>query len=130
MRHLGIDFGSRKIGLALSDEAGTMGFPYGIVPNDRNLLANLVALIDKERVEAIVMGESLNFSGERNPVMAEAAALAETLKDETGLPLFFEPEILTTQEALRDPEGVRMKGGAVDAQAAALILTGYLSRTK
>lgn len=131
MRHLGIDFGSRKVGLALSDEAGTMGFPYGIVSNDKNLLSTISTLIEKEGVEVIVMGESLNFSGTANPVMEEANRFAENLRQETSLPLFFEPEMLTTQEALRDPEGIRtpLKAGAVDAQAAALILTSYLSRT-
>lgn len=128
MRHLGIDFGTRKVGLALSDEAGTMGFPYGVAANDKHLVASISALIEKEAVEAVVMGESLNFNGEPNPVMEEAARFAESLAAETGLPVMLEPEILTTQEALRDPEGVRMKMGAVDAQAAALILTSYLNR--
>lgn len=131
MRYLGIDFGTKKVGLALSDEAGTMGFPYGVVANDKHLFSTVCALIEKEGVAGVVVGESLNFSGQENPVMADAHRFGEKLVQETGLPLFLEPEILTTQEALRDPEGVRGKGGGgmIDAQAAALILTSYLSRT-
>jgi len=130
MRYLGIDYGTKKIGLAFSDEAGSMGFPHSIMPNDGRTLDELVALIRKEEVGAMVMGESLSFSGEENPVAAEAKAFGRILVERTGLPLYFEPEMLTTQEAKRDFEGVHVaKSGNVDASAAAIILTSYLSRT-
>ena len=129
MRHLGIDYGTRKIGLALSDDAGTMGFPRTIVPNDGRTLDVLIALIRTERVERIVMGESRSFSGEENPVAAEARSFAQALTAATGIEVVFEPETLTTQEAKRDFEGVHVsRSGNVDASAAALILTSYLSR--
>lgn len=130
MRYLGIDYGTKKIGLALSDEAGTMGFPHSIVGNDSRTLDEVVTLIAKERVEAVVMGESMGLSGVENPVAKEAKHFATQLIEETGVPVYFEPEMFTTQEARRDFEGVHShKGGNVDASAAALILTGYLSRT-
>lgn len=130
MRYLGIDYGTKKIGLALSDEAGTMGFPHSILGNDSRTLDEVVALIAKERVEAIVMGESMGLSGEENPVAKEAKRFAVQLIEETGVPVYFEPEMYTTQEARRDFEGVHVaKSGNVDASAAALILTSYLSRT-
>lgn len=130
MRYLGIDYGTKKIGLALSDEAGTMGFPHGILPNDSVALDALVELIREQHVEAIVMGESLNFSGAENPVAKEARAFAERLTEATGIRVALEPEILTTQEARRDYEGVHQaRSGNVDDSAAALILTSYLSRT-
>lgn len=130
MRYLGIDYGTKKIGLALSDDAGTMGFPHSIIGNDGRTLDEVVALITKERVEAIVMGESKDFSGADNPVAQEAKRFAAQLIEETGTPVYFEPEMLTTQEARRDFEGVHVaRSGNVDASAAALILTSYLSRT-
>lgn len=130
MRYLGIDYGTKKLGLALSDEAGTMGFPHGIVGNDGRTLDEVAALIKKEQVEAIVMGESRDFSGTENPVAKEAKQFAAQLIEETGVPVYFEPEMFTTQEAKRDFEGVHVaKSGNVDASAAALILTSYLSRT-
>lgn len=128
MRYLGIDFGTKRIGLAISDEAGVMGFPYGIIPNDSRLLEDLQRLIEKEKVQAIVMGESKNSSGEDNPVMRVARAFATALEEKTGLPIFFEFEAFTTQEASRGFEGERLTGKfLVDASAAALILTSYLS---
>ena len=58
MRYLGVDYGSKKIGLALSDESGTMGFPHSIVPNTPRLVEELCALIAKENIGAVVIGES------------------------------------------------------------------------
>jgi putative Holliday junction resolvase len=129
MRYLGIDFGTKKVGLALSDEAGTMGFPHSLLPNDGRLLDAVAALAANESVGAVVMGESRAYGGNENPVAKEARAFGEALAARTGLPLAYEPEMLTTQEARRMPDGSRMKGEpAVDASAAALILTSYLTR--
>ena len=126
MRYLGIDFGSRQIGLALSDEAGTMGFPHSTLPNDAELLPALRALIEKEGIGAIVIGESQDLAGGLNPVAADAARLGDALAA-LGLPVSYEAEFFTTQEARRLPDGTRT-AGRVDASAAALILTSYLSR--
>ena len=141
MRHLGIDYGTKKVGLALSDEAGTMGFPHSILKNDDMLADAVRALIEKEQVGAIVMGDSLNFNGEQNPVAEAARAFGKSLGDTTGLPVFFEQELFTTQEARRGFDGLHPQHvsdsarktaqkdtEAVDASAAALILTSYLSR--
>lgn len=127
MRHLGIDFGTKKVGLALSDQGGNMGFPHSIVPNDPHLLPAICDLIQKEEVGVVVMGESLNFQGKENPVALEARKFAEALQAATGITPVYEPEMLTTQEARRDFEGIRTHGD-VDSSAAALILTSYLSR--
>ena len=130
MRYLGIDFGTKKVGLALSDESGAMGFPHGIVPNDGRLIDEVLALIERKDVGAVVIGESRDFSGAENPVAKDAKAFGLLIERRAGIPVHFEPETLTTQEARRDPEGIRMPGRApVDASAAALILTSYLSRT-
>jgi putative holliday junction resolvase len=126
MRYLGIDYGTRKVGLALSDEAGVMGFPHGVVPNDGKLLALMRALVAKENVGAIVIGESRTLGGGLNPLAAKARAFAEELGKQSGVPVHFQSEIFTTQEARRDPEGVWQGSGTVDASAAALILTSYL----
>lgn len=142
MRHIGIDFGTSKVGVALSDEAGTMGFPHGVLPNDEKLMDALAALIKEKGVGAAVFGESLDFTGSGNPVLAKAHAFANALTAKAGIPAYFEPEMLTTQEAKRGFDGLhpqhasdasRTRGapgnaGAIDASAAALILTSYLSR--
>lgn len=129
MRYLGIDYGTKKVGLAFSDEEGTMGFPFDIVPNDARLSDALSLLIETEHIGGIVIGDSIDFSGNPNPIADPARALGEELTERTGVPVYYEPEMLTTQEARRDFEGLHShKRGDVDSSAAALILTSYLGR--
>jgi putative Holliday junction resolvase len=129
MRYMGIDYGTRKVGIALSDEAGMMGFPHAALVNTADLVHELAKLIREKRVDAIVIGESRDFAGGENPVMEKARAFAERLTETTGIAVHFHPETYTTQEARRYPDGTRMPGSPdVDAAAAAIILTSYLER--
>ncbi|PIU82036.1 Holliday junction resolvase RuvX [Candidatus Kaiserbacteria bacterium CG_4_8_14_3_um_filter_50_23] len=125
MRYLGVDYGSKRIGLALSDEAGTMGFPHSIIPNTPRLIDELCALIAKENVNAVVIGESRTLAGGENPIARDARAQGELLALRAGVPVFFESEVFTSAEARRVPQ---LRDARVDASAAALILTSYLSR--
>jgi putative holliday junction resolvase len=132
MRYLGVDYGTKKVGLALSDEAGSMGFPHTIVAT-QELQSYLFELIKKEKIEAVVVGESRDFDGKDNPIMGEVRAFAVWVEHELKLPLFFEPETLTSAEARRQYEReaksrAPMGRAIVDASAAALILTNYLSK--
>lgn len=130
MRYMGIDFGTKKVGIAFSDEAGQMGFPFGIMPNDGRLIDEVLGLIERKEVGAVVMGESRDYAGNENKVAKAAREFAQLIERRGGPTVFFEPEMLTTQEARRDFEGVRVPGSPdVDASAAAIILTSYLSRT-
>lgn len=134
MRYLGVDYGTKKVGLALSDEGGTMGFPHTIVSNTPRLVDELCTLIAKENIGAVVVGESRNLSGGDNPVAKAAHAVGNEITARAGVPVFYESEVFTTAEARRAPskEGktrAPQKRADVDASAAALILTSYLSRT-
>jgi putative transcription antitermination factor YqgF len=129
MRYMGIDYGHKKTGIALSDEAGAMGFPHATRPTDPRLLDDIALLIQEKGVGAVVIGESKDFSGGDNAIAADARAFAQDLKTRTGIEVFFEPEMFTTQAARRMPDGTRMDGSPdVDASAAALILTSFLER--
>ncbi len=129
MKYIGIDYGTKKTGIAFSDDAGQMGFPHGTLVTTPRLPEELAALIKEKGVGAIVVGESRNFSGNDNPVAHDARKLGEDLAKLAGIPVHFEPETYTTQEARRYPDGSRMEGSPdVDASAAALILTGFFER--
>lgn len=135
MRYLGIDYGSHKVGLALSDEAGTMGFPHSITPNTPRLAHELRELIARERVGAVVIGESRTLAGGANAVAEAAHALGDELAATAGVPVSYESEVYTSAEARRLPEKQEKSRkpasrAAVDASAAALILTSYLSHTQ
>jgi putative holliday junction resolvase len=134
MRYLGIDYGSKKIGLAFSDEAGMMGFPHDIVSNTPKLIEDLCALIAKENIGAVVIGESRTLMGGENPIAKDAHALGTLLTEQTGLPVFYESEVFTSTEARRAPakemkSRAKVRRSNVDASAAALILTSFLSHT-
>ena len=96
MRYLGIDYGSSKIGLALSDEAGTMGFPHAVVTNTPRLVEELCALIAAENVGALVIGESRDLTGAENPIAKGARTLGGQLAERAGVPVFYESEVFTS----------------------------------
>lgn len=121
--------GTRRVGLALSDESGAMAFPHGVVPADGSLEDALAALITEKGVGAVVIGESRDLSGSENPIAARARELGDALTARTNTPVHYEPELYTTQEAMRMPDGsMGEKTGETDASAAALILARFLEK--
>ena len=126
MRHLGIDFGTKKIGIALSDESGTMAFPREVVPNDSNLLSYIEKLVEAERVKEIVIGHSIDKAGNENPVHKEVKEFITNLTLAVGIPIHLEPEQYTSAAAAR----VTGKNDQTDAAAAALILESYLRKQR
>ena len=134
MRYLGVDYGSKRVGLAISDEDGTMGFPHAILPNTIKLVDDVCALIAKEKIGAVVIGESRNLAGGDNPIAEEAHLFGKHLMNKTGTQVFFESEVFTSAEARRMPtkeiktRAPLKRNVRVDSSAAALILTSFLSR--
>lgn len=124
MRYLGIDYGSKKVGLALSDESGQMAFPHSVLINNGELVENLVSLIAEKKVEEIVIGHSLNREGSENVIHGAVKELMGDLTLRTGLPIHLEPEQYSTQEAKQ----IQGKNDLTDASAAAIILNSYLVR--
>jgi|SRR3990167_9336723 len=138
-RFLGIDYGSKRVGLALSDESKTLAFPKTILPNDPNLFSAIKKICAEENIEAAVVGESLDKGGKPNPIMKEINKFREKFSKEINLPIYSEPEIWTSAEARRisvkarpSPKGIRpsLDRRPVDASAAALILQRFLEKKK
>ncbi len=124
-RFLGIDYGTKRVGLALSDEEGLIAFPYAVIPNE-GLFENIKNICSKENIGAIIIGESRNFDGAPNPVMKKILPFKKKLEENLGLPVFLEPEFLTSKQARNIQEGSAM----TDASAAAIILQSYLDKKK
>lgn len=123
MRLLGIDYGARRVGLALSDPTGIIAVPHSVFDNDRHLLTKVLKLCEAEGVEQVVLGESLTFAGRPNPIMAKIAKFKQALESR-GLTVTLEPEYLTTSEANRETG----EDDFSDARSAALILRSYLEK--
>ena len=135
MKHLGIDYGTKRIGLATSDGGGSVAFVHSTIPARPHALAAIHQLIQKEGVERVVLGESRNFKGEANAVMEDIAAFKKELEEVTGLPVEYEAEFLSSAAAARQYEGDFGRGERpsqqkLDASAAAVILQSYLDRSK
>lgn len=124
MKKIGIDFGEKRVGIAVSNENGKMAFPHSVIPNNKKLLEKIISMILKEEISEIVIGESTNFSGKPNKIMKEVEKFAKALATETKLPIFFEPEFLTSAQA----ERIQGKNKKIDASAAAIILQSYLDK--
>ena len=126
MKLLGIDYGSKKIGIALSDEGGTFAFPHSTVQNDERALDKIVQIIRGSGVAEVVMGESLDYVGKANPVLDDAHNFADMLEKQTGIEVHFEPEFLTTTQAGK----MQGRRDNLDASAAAIILQSFLDHRR
>ena len=124
MRYLGIDYGTKKIGVTISDEEGSFAFPHGVIPSDTAALDAIAKICSEKGVGAVVLGRSRNYAGQENPVMANVKNFEKALRERTSLPIEYEDEVLTTAQAARDVG----KNENTDAAAAALILGNFLSR--
>lgn len=124
MKLLGIDYGTKRIGVAISDENATLAFPKMIILNDINALKHLGEILEKENISEIVVGESEDFSGKLNPISEKIEIFISELKDKFKLPIHKQKEFWTSVEARR----FQGSGKAVDASAAALILQRYLDK--
>ncbi|MCA9354367.1 MAG: Holliday junction resolvase RuvX [Candidatus Kaiserbacteria bacterium] len=124
MKRMGIDFGSKKIGIALTDDGGTMAFPHEVVPNDANFLKYVEALVAERGVGEIVIGHSLNNDGEPNAIHEAVETFITDVTLHIGIPVHLEPEQYSSQAAAR----VQGKNAMVDASAAALILDSFITK--
>ncbi len=127
-RILGVDYGTKRIGLAISDENKVLAFPKDVIPNDAETLGKIAQVIKEENITEVVVGESRDYKGEPNVVEKDAEVFARKLVEDFGLPIHRIQEFLTSVEARRQSEGNKSFAGRADASAAALILQRYLDR--
>jgi len=139
MRVLGIDYGRRRLGLALSDEDGVLASPLPALHRDRSGsldrdIARLKRLIEEHNAAESVVGHPLNMDGSRGEMAREAEAFAEALRSATNRSVHLFDERLTSAEAERAMlEGNlsrRRRKELRDSLAATLILQGYLDRSR
>ncbi|MEK7612634.1 MAG: Holliday junction resolvase RuvX [Patescibacteria group bacterium] len=135
MKYLGIDYGTKRIGVAVSDDEGRVAFPLMVMESGAQALSAVAALAQKNNVQKIVIGESRNLHNEPNPVMEDIEQFKKDLEELTKLPVAYQQEFFTSTEAARQfaPQDSRKANPvheALDASAAALILQSYLDSKK
>lgn len=122
MKYLGIDYGLKRVGLAVSDEVHGFAFPLAVLDNTETLIVDLNKICQENNISEIVVGESKNFNQEANEIMKQINPFVESLKSSTGLPVHLHPEFLSSMEA----ERLQGNNAMHDASAAAIILKSYL----
>lgn len=146
MRLIGIDYGKKRIGAALSDENIKMAFPHSTIFNKgyEKSAKEIKKICEDNNVKKIILGKSVDYKGKPNFIMKEIEKFKIVLEKETGLEIAYQDEILTTQEAMRIPQerGARppfaekrkavfwraAKTEKTDASAAAIILQSFLDQ--
>lgn len=128
MRYLGIDYGSKRIGIAVSDEEGRIAFPHSVIDggDQREAIKKIKNIAQDRAAVTIIIGLPMSFSGTKTAQTRSVETFANTLADEVQLPVEFENEILSSRMGER--AGVPRK--YLDASAAAIILQSYLDKHK
>jgi putative holliday junction resolvase len=131
-RILAIDYGRRRMGLALSDVAWLTAQPLATLErtNRRNDLRRLRDLVRRHNVRRIVVGHPLHLDGTTGEMAVETERFAARIEKGLGVPVELVDERLSSWEAERmlPPSAAREREGAVDRLAAAVILRDYLER--
>jgi len=141
MRVLGIDFGLRRVGLALSDPSGVLARPWRVIERDGDdsalaveLAREIAALADGEDgLVAVVVGRPARLDGATTEMTARVEAFATVLGGLVTVPVALEDERLSSREAearlaLRERDW-RKRKAKLDAAAAAVVLQDYLDRS-
>lgn len=136
MRILALDVGTKRIGLAFADTAVRIAVPRGMVPVDGNELASIAKNYRLERADCIVSGSPRNNSGEETRQTASVRDFIDNLKSYFAESMGFVPTVYFQDESytsiaaeeLLKPNRADRKAGAVDAEAATIILQDFLER--
>ncbi len=140
MKYIGIDYGVKFVGIAISDTLGRVAMPYELMPNTPDLIDKITELIKEQRIEKIVVGESCDLRGKHNRVQKAIDGFSLELAAHTGLEIYSVNEAFSSRQAkwgiehaLRDnPRNTfsvtKKPEERVDAKAAAIILQSYLDQ--
>jgi putative Holliday junction resolvase len=128
---MGIDYGFRRIGIALSDPLGMIARPHSILHRSTNQadFAQIRQIIESERVTKIVVGLPTDSAGAIGPQAERVISWARKLVDVIDLPISFWDESHSSEQAaaiLRNSSGRNRRSQRVDDAAAAVILQDYL----
>jgi putative Holliday junction resolvase len=134
VRAVGLDLGTRRVGVAVSDDAGVLASAHAVLErtgDDDADRAALAAVVAELGAELVVVGLPLSLDGSSGPVARAAREEAAVLAELLGVPVELHDERLTTVIASRRPPGGRGRGRTrgrtpVDGVAAAVILQGWL----
>ncbi len=123
MNILGVDFGTKNIGLAWVDTGIGVVLPYGIIKDEKNKtkVEQLSQMVKAEKIDKVVVGLPISLNGQENKNTARIREFAEELKRQIEAPVGFMNEMFSSKQADRMGEGVSR-----DEKSAMIILEDYL----
>lgn len=133
-RILGIDFGLKRIGLALSDPLRIFAYPFTTIQNDDKIWENLLKIIKDNSVEKIVLGYPLRLNREKTHVTDQVISFRDKIAEKLKLEVILWDETFTSEIAQKNViSSVRKKSkrkdkGIIDRNSASIILQEYLDR--
>lgn len=136
MRILAVDPGEKRIGLAISDEGGSIANPLAVINHVARAVdaARVAQAATEQRAGLIIVGQSFDEDGNPNLAGRRAQKFAEALRSQTDIPVEMWDESLTTHDAraARIAMGVsrRKRAGHLDALAATVLLQDYLDSNR
>ncbi|HEV8601256.1 MAG TPA: Holliday junction resolvase RuvX [Patescibacteria group bacterium] len=134
MRILALDWGTKRVGLAVSDEGGKIAFALDKPIDSKGAISEIKQLVQKLEVGLILIGLPKNLKGEEASSAKKLKSFADDLLKAIGIPLNFIDERFTSVEAGKklDEQGIREKDqrGIKDNIAAQLMLQQYLDTKK
>lgn len=136
MRIAAIDFGLKRIGIALSDDRKKLALPFATVDGGKKGVANTVAVLAKKQgeIERILVGLPLLMSGKKSEMAKEVEAFAKELELATGIPVELCDERLSSKMADQGMRELSMnrkeRSERIDMAAAALLLQSYLDKNQ
>lgn len=134
MRLLAIDYGTARIGLAISDETGTIARPYRTIPSNGEAAATIATIVKEEGVGEIVLGMPYDLRGKETESTRNTQKFAEQLRPLLTCPITERDESLSSRKAVERmvEAGVgkkrRREKENIDAWAAAIVLQEYLDQ--
>lgn len=135
MRYMGLDLGSRTLGVSLSDPSGMIASSYGIIRHNEEyekLIDEIKKIVLEKKVDKIVLGLPKNMNGTIGPKGELSYQFKEMIEKEVGLPVELEDERLTTKEAtnilISNDTSRKKRKKVIDSLAATIILQSYLDK--
>ena len=135
MRYLGLDLGSRTLGVSVSDKTGMIASSLKVIRHNEEydrLLLDVKELIDELEIDAVVLGYPKNMNGTIGPKGELSLSFKEKLESIVSVPVYLQDERLTTKSAtdmlIEGNVSRKKRKEVVDAVAATIILQSFLDR--
>ncbi len=132
MKILGLDLGTKRIGVAVTDELGIAAHARDFIErkNDKEVLNSIFEIVETEKIKKIVIGYPINMNGTKGPRAKDSEKIKVLLEENLGLPVILWDERLSTKEAedimISASVSRKKRKRSIDSMAAQIILQNYL----